>query len=263
MSQLIKPVLITLTLGGGLIPALISANGAMAQTLSGKRVDDDGNEIIRIKSSAAGPMLPILLANDKVPLVEVIAVIGRITNVDSLADWRNLPSTKVPNAIDPNNPPMWLPRATFKDNMRKARFTSWPSDPKTDKPVGGEELKNEYEKLLKSNKLPIGDAALDAIWDSWTGGASIATPDKVKSALEKWRPSKDTFALSKFIAAATGGRSIVALGALTFIIIQVVSLGSLFIAPLLRVAFNIDAGFGQLGACYDPDTCVKLFDMIQ
>lgn len=258
-SALIKPILISLTLGGGLIPALISANSAMAQTLSGKRVDDNGNEIIRIPSSASGPTIPVLLASDKVPLVEVIAVIGRIADVNSLADWRNLPSTKVPNAIDPNNPPMWLPRATFKENMRKARFLSWPLDPKTNLPIGGEELKKEYEPLLKSNKLPIGDAALDAVWDTWAGGASIATPDKVKAELNSWKPD-EYFSLGGFIGATVRGRSITLLGAITFIVIQVVALGSIFIAPALRVLLDVDIGFGQMGQC-SPEGCVKLLDM--
>jgi len=262
-KALIKPGLIILVLGGGLIPATISANAAMGQALSGKRVDDDGNEIVAVPSTAEGPALPfstLLLAADKVPLIEVVAIIGRISNVDSLADWKNLPSTKVPNAIDPNNPPMWLPRSTYKENIRKARFQSWPLDPKTSKPIGGEELKKEYESSLKSNKFVIGDAALDAVWDTWAGGASIATPDKVKGQLADWRSSTDSFNLNKFVGATIRGRSITGIAALTFVTIQITAFGSLFIAPFLRVILNIDVGFGQMGQC-SPEGCVKLLDL--
>jgi len=64
---------------------------------------------------------------------------------------------------------MWLPRKAFKVQVRKNRFLGWPNDPKTGQPVGGEELKRAEEKRISKQDALIGDAALDAVFDSWSG----------------------------------------------------------------------------------------------
>jgi hypothetical protein len=50
------------------------------------------------------------------------------------------------------------------------------------------------------------------------------------------------------MGAAIRGRSATGLAALTFILIQVTAYGTLFVAPALRFFFDIDIGFGTLGA---------------
>jgi hypothetical protein len=197
-----------------------------------------------------------LFANEDIPLVDVIAVLGRIENVNSVADWRNLPSTRLENVSA--NPPMWLPRGAFKVNMRKAKWLGWPTDPKTGEPVGGEELKRAEEGRISKTGASIGDAALDAVWDTWAWGASIATPDKVDRLLKGYRPNGEVLDVNKFVNSAVAGRSVTALAALTFIVIQLVVYTSLFIAPFLRVFCDIDIGVGELGTC-DPEKCVRLF----
>lgn len=213
------------------------------------------------RSGALGPRLlfsQILFSRDAILLADVIAVVGRIRGVNSVADWRNLPSAKLPGAANPDNPPMWLPRSAFKTNIRSAKFSSWPLDPKTGKPVGGEELRAEGEGRISKYGASIGDAALDAVFDTWAWGASVATPDKVESQLKMWRESPDSFRVGKFTGAVIRGRSVTGIGIVTFIVIQVIAYGTLFIAPFLRVFFNVDIGFGQLGSC-NPGGCVTLF----
>eukprot|EP00546_Thalassionema_frauenfeldii_P006605 CAMPEP_0178910946 /NCGR_PEP_ID=MMETSP0786-20121207/9389_1 /TAXON_ID=186022 /ORGANISM="Thalassionema frauenfeldii, Strain CCMP 1798" /LENGTH=345 /DNA_ID=CAMNT_0020583273 /DNA_START=64 /DNA_END=1101 /DNA_ORIENTATION=- len=280
LVDVLKYVIIVASFGGGLIPAAIAGNKAMFETLAGTRrggeeevpedydpktnfdptMMDTKNRAYVESSGASGPELPgsaLLFPNERIPLVDVIAIIGRIQNVDSLADWANLPSTTW-ERVSTTNPPMWLPRATFKVNMRKAKFQSWPVDPKTGEPVGGEELKRAEEKRISKTGALIGDAALDAVWDTWAWGASVTTPDKVDATLKNYHSTADTFKLGDFTSAAIRGRSITGLSAVTFIAIQVIVYGALFVAPALRQYANIDIGFGEIGYC-DPETCFRIF----
>ena len=138
-----KTIVIALVFGGGLIPALISANTAMFKAMSGRKGEDeeevdsnsDGKSFdptlketkyrkYVVNSGATGPDLPLstlLFAQDRIPVSDVVAVLGRIKDVQSVADWKNLPSTKLPN-VSTTDPPMWLPRKAFKVNIRKAKF---------------------------------------------------------------------------------------------------------------------------------------------
>jgi hypothetical protein len=275
-----KAGFIALVFGGGLIPATFAGNKAMFETLAGKRrggeSDDQDSKTSMdptiketkyrayIESSGAtGPTLagqPLLFPNEDIKLVDIIAIMGRISDVNSIADWKNLPSTKLEN-VSVTKPPMWLPRGAFKVNVRKAKFIKWPVDPKTGLPVGGEELKKAEEKRISQQGALIGDAALDAVWDTWAWGASIATPDKVIVALRKYHPNSDVFSVGDFTSAAIGGRSITGIAALTFIAIQVIAFGTLFIAPALRTFLDVDIGFGELGMC-DPATCKGFGDLL-
>lgn len=247
--ELAKSTIIVLLFGGGLIPAAIAANKSMVGTLTGK-AKSDPNYIA--ESDASGPALPgqaLLFANESIPLVDVIAIMGRIRGTDSIANWTKLPSTEqAPNV-------MWLPRAMFKENIRNSKFTSWPVD-KNGEPIGGKELEKMEKGRISKKGAVIGDAALEAVFDSWAWGASIATPDKVEKTLQIYKKG-DFFDVSEFVSAATRGRAVTGLGALTFVVIQVVAYSSLFIAPLLRTFFNLDIGFGQLGDC--EGICTSIF----
>ena len=206
-GQIGQSVLIALTLGGGLIPSLIAANSGMIKALSGRKgyipdgeepgpgvetfenydpnntfdptMGDPKNIKYReyvIDSGATGPQLPnsqFLFAADPIPIADIVAVLGRIQDKDSLTNWRDLPSTKRGNVTPGYDPPMWLPRAAFKVQIRKNKFLGWPNDPKTGLPVGGEELKRAEEKRIARNDALIGDAALDAVFDSWSGYVSF------------------------------------------------------------------------------------------
>jgi hypothetical protein len=124
-----------------------------------------------IDSGATGPEIPssqFLFAADAIPIADIVAVLGRIEDKDSLTDWRDLPSTRRGTSSG-TDPPMWLPRKAFKVQIRKNKFLGWPNDPKTGLPVGGEELKRAEEKRVAKKDALIGDAALDAVFDSWTG----------------------------------------------------------------------------------------------
>ena len=250
-----------------LIPAAISANKSLIGTLAGKRRGgEEGSTAEYITDSGAtGPSLPnsaLLFASESIPLVDIIAIMGRITDVNSIADWKNLETAKLETA-DPSKPILWLPRKTFKENIRKAKFKGWPTDPNTGLPVGGAELEAaEKARISKPNAI-IGDAALDAAFDTWAWGASVATPDKVEQTLKVYRgvgtgkKGENTLDLDEFVKAALRGRAVTGVGALSFIIIQVVAYGTLFIAPTLRVLFDVDIGFGQLGSC--SGECAPLF----
>merc|ERR1712083_1019904 len=124
--------------------------------------------------------------------------------------------------------------------------------------MGQQEFESKLKSSSRNQNYIIGDAALDAVWDTWAWGAAIGTPDKVQDQLSSWRYSTDYFNLYSFIGAAIRGRAVTGIGAITFIIIQVVAFGCLFIAPALRVFFDVDIGFGQLGEC-SPDGCFKVF----
>lgn len=81
------------------------------------------NVYLSLSLVSTGPPLPfssLLFAAEKIPLVDVVAILGRIDDVDSIADWKNLPSTKLPN-VSKSDPPQWLPRRAFKVNVRKAK----------------------------------------------------------------------------------------------------------------------------------------------
>lgn len=265
-GEIMQSVAITLTLGGGLIPALISANGAMFKALSGRKGyipegEEPGPEVETyenydpnntfdptmgdpknikyreyvIDSGATGPELPssnLLFAADAIPIADIVAVLGRINDKESLTDWRNLPSTR--RGISSGDPPMWLPRKAFKVQIRKNKFLGWPNDPKTGLPVGGEELKRAEEKRVAKKDALIGDAALDAVFDSWTGGGSVVTPDKVEAGLLKVKPSGNDVDLNAFVGTAVGGRANTAFAALTFVVIQIIVFASLFVGPLVQ-----------------------------
>ena len=68
------------------------------------------------------PLSSLLFAAEKIPLVDIVAILGRIDGVNSIADWKNLPSTKLPN-VSTKSPPQWLPRKAFKVNIRKAKVS--------------------------------------------------------------------------------------------------------------------------------------------
>ncbi len=163
-GELAKSVVIVLLFGGGLIPAAIAANKAMVGTLQGKRRGGDSGDDYVTDSGASGPPLPgqaLLFASETVPLVDIIAIMGRIESAEKLCDWRNLPSTEQsPNV-------MWLPRDMYKANIRKAKFNGWPVDPATGEPIGGKELEKAEKGRISKNNAVIGDAALDAVFDSW------------------------------------------------------------------------------------------------
>jgi len=274
-GEITRNVLIALTLGGGLIPALISANGAMFTALSGRKgylkegeepdknvetydnfdpnntfdptMGDPKNQKFReyvISSGASGPELAnsqFLLSADKIPLVDIISILGRIDDVNSIADWKNLPSTKR-GEFTSADPPMWLPRKAFKVLIRKNKFLGWPIDSKTGDCIGGEELKVAEVKRISKQDALIGDAALDAVFDSWSWGASIATPDKVTDTLKiiKPVPGKNEVDLDAFVGAAVRGRSNTTFAALLFVVIQFVVVGTLFIGPFIKTLTGVD-----------------------
>lgn len=273
MKEGTKSFLIVLFAGGGLIPAAIGANKSMMGTLTGAKKDPNaGNPETSLDptlavtktyisySGATGPNLPnsaLIFASEDIPVADIVAITGRLSNVDDAADWRNLPSTKLDNLSNPEKPPMWLPRATFKSNIRKAKFQSWPVDANTGLPIGGEELKKAEEGRIRKNGAEIGDAALDAVFDTWAWGAGIATPEKVVDQLNDWRVG-GTLDLGKLTNAAIRGRATTGFAAFSFVMIQVIAYGTLFIAPALRFYFDIDVGFGQLGSCSE-NGCHPLF----
>jgi len=277
-GAILQSTVIALTLGGGLIPATISANSQMFKTLSGRKgylaegeepgkdvetfenydpnntfdptMGDPKNIKYReyvIDSGATGPELPssqLLFAADAIPIADIVAVLGRIENKDSLTNWRDLPSTTRGKVTPGLDPPMWLPRKAFKVQIRKNKFLGWPQDSKTGLPVGGEDLKKAEEKRVAKKDALIGDAALDAVFDSWSGGASVATPDKVELTLRKIKPTpgKNDVDLDAFVGEAVGGRAVTAFAALTFVVIQIIVFGSLFVRPMIKSLTGVDIG---------------------
>jgi len=259
-GEIAKAAVITLVFGGGLISSAIEANKSMIGTLLGKRRggEDSTSSPYISSSDAAGPPLPnsfLLFPSESIPLVDILAIIGRIDDFNSIADWKNLDSVQYSSGG--TNPPMWLPRGEFKKNVRSAKWKGWPKDRKTGEPIGGGDLEREEGRRIGKANAVIGDAALDAVFDSWAWGSSVATPDKVQTTLALYKKNDGSFDLDEFIQAAARGRAVTGFAALTFVFIQVIAYCSLFIAPLLRVVFNIDIGFGVLGDC--DGTCATLF----
>lgn len=80
---------------------------------------------------------------------------------------------------------------------------------------------------------------------------------KVAKQLASWRTDTGSFNQVGFTAAAVSGRALIGIAALSFVIIQVVAYGTLFIAPALRVFAGLDIGFGQMGEC--DGMCTTLF----
>ena len=263
MSEFYKSAAIVLVLGGGLIPATIAANIAMFKTMSGKKekVEEDVSNVkpgetfdptifeqkyrkYVSDSGAGGPNLALstlLFASEPIKVADIVAILGRIKDVNSICDWNNLPSTQMPN-VSMSEPPMWLPRKAFKVYIRKAKWLGWPTDPKSGQPVGGAELQAAEEARIKKNDVQISDAALDAVFDSWAWGASIATPDKVANTLRIYKTPDNEVDLGAFVGAALRGRSTTGLAALSFVVIQLAAFVPLFIAPTLKYLFDIDLG---------------------
>lgn len=233
----------------------VISSGSESRTTKGlKSLDPSYDKIVYIPSTSPGPSLsssPFLLQGS-VKTLDILNVISRIQSVDSLCKWADLPSTKVDDLATPDNPPMWLPRSTFKTNIRKNKPGAWPINIEGN-PISPE-LYAEYNGKLRNVDIP--DNALDVVFDTWAWGASIATPDKVSTQLNSWRNCE--FDLNKFERAAIGGRSVTGLAILTFIVIQVAAYGVLFVAPFFREVFNVDLGFGTLGSC-GVEGCVNLF----
>ena len=78
-------------------------------------------------------------------------------------------------------------------------------------------------------------------------GASIATPDKVENTLNliKKTSGSNEVDLDAFVGAAVRGRANTAFAALTFIVIQIIVFGSLFIRPLIQSLTGVDIIEGQ------------------
>jgi len=79
----------------------------------------------------------------------------------------------------------------------------------------------------------------------------------VDAQLNDWRVG-GTLDLGKLTNAAIRGRATTGFAAFSFVFIQVIAYGTLFIAPALRFFFDIDIGFGQLGSCGE-NGCHPLF----
>merc|ERR1719478_1998341 len=110
MFQAGKTIFITLLFGGGLIPAAIIANKSMVGTLMKKRPEKPvlteeakktyldptfGVADYVEDSGASGPNLAgsgLLFAPERIPLADVVAIVGRLNGVDSVAQWNDLPS---------------------------------------------------------------------------------------------------------------------------------------------------------------------------
>eukprot|EP00979_Chaetoceros_neogracilis_P015979 scaffold6789_cov217-Chaetoceros_neogracile.AAC.4 len=118
------------------------------------------------------------------------------------------------------------------------------------------ESSRRSQLILFFSEESINCPRRDAVFDSWAWGASIATPDKVEKTLSLYR-NGNAFDINEFSSAASRGRAVTGLGAFTFVVIQAVAYGCLFVAPALRVFFDIDVGFGELGQC--DGTCNSLF----
>ena len=110
--------------------------------------------------------------------------------------------------------------------------------------MGGEELQSAEMARISKPNAEIGDAALDAVFDSWAWGASVATPDKVAKTLNLYRPNANEASINDFVSAALRGRSATGFAAFTFILIQLLAFTSLFIGPVLKTFFDIDIGLG-------------------
>jgi hypothetical protein len=122
-GEAVKTVVIALTLGGGLIPALIGANKAMVKILAGEKDSEKeedpknikpgesfdpsyiyGNKVSQIYRGLGRYWTELSLCLRAVcirthPLADIVAILGRIGDVNTLADWRKLPSTKMPNGV--------------------------------------------------------------------------------------------------------------------------------------------------------------------
>jgi hypothetical protein len=76
--------------------------------------------------------------------------------------------------------------------------------------------------------------------ETLTRGASIATPDKVDNTLALFKPTPTEVDLDAFVAAAIRGRSNTAFAAFTFIAIQLLAFGTLFVRPALEMFLDVD-----------------------
>lgn len=63
----------------------------------------------------------------------------------------------------------------------------------------------------------------------------MATPDKVETTLRLFKRSSNEVDLDAFVAAAIRGRATTAFSALSFIVIQIMAYGAIFIIPALRL----------------------------
>lgn len=60
-------------------------------------------------SGALGPTLSpeaLLFSAEPIKLVDIVAIAGRIQSLNDIADWKNLPSTKLEGILDKENPPV-------------------------------------------------------------------------------------------------------------------------------------------------------------
>ena len=246
LKEASKILVIFAAFGGGLIPACIAVNRSIIATLSGGKIReliDEQNNVISeggtqdktldVVSSIKGQQfVETQTTGEKIfpftdaRVSDVETILKIIQDVDSFAKWKDLPSTKVPNLVNPDSPPMWLPRATFKANMRK--------------------------KLGK--KVTSPDSALDAVFDSVTGGAGVMTFDKASS----WIKNTDSGSFSAFKLQFLLSKSSTMVAIITFVTLQVTAFGVLFIAPFLREFLNVDVGWGVIGTCA-AEGCQTLF----
>jgi len=251
LPSLAKSGLIVLAFGGGLIPALLGVNGSIGKLLSGDRTKQEIEDMNKRMAESDGEKLDSLDDIDLIrgqvyieddvgkdeetfgqPLIkvrksDVTKILAVLNSIDDFTDWGNLPSTKVPNLEVPTDPPMWLPRATFKASVRSR-------------------IKGE-----------VPDRPLDVIFDSISSGAGVITRSKADAWLSDMNEADNK--LRKLNEKYVGSKAITVTAILLFAVLQISAFGTLFVAPILREFFNIDIGFGgSLGTCAETG-CSTLF----
>jgi hypothetical protein len=115
--------------------------------------------------------------------------------------------------------------------------------------MGGIELKAGEMAQISQQDVLIGDAVLDAIFNSWAWGPNIAMLDKVEDTLNICKLNKLEVDMDAFVSAALPFRDTQQQDPpLTFITIQLVFFGTLFVEPAIRFLKKIDIGLESLGS---------------
>jgi len=132
----------------------------------------------------------------------------------------------------------WVLREDFKDTIRRggrAKF-SWPTGAGGE-PIGGEDVKRDWDKWSRTKVSEVTDSTLDVVFNTWAGNTDVSERGKVEKTLEGYY--KDGYLdIDKFKNAVAKARVQRLSGVAGFIGIQGI-LAKVFFAPAIMEFFEI------------------------